>query len=81
LLFFPGPFAVEGDDLFEDFGVAEGGGPAVGGEDGGVEFVVQLFEDGDQPLFVDGFLFGGQPLPGPPLDKGGSRASPLTRGD
>ena len=34
--------------------------PAVGGEDGGVEFVVQLTQDGDEAGFVDGFVPGGQ---------------------
>ena len=35
-------------------------GPAVGFEDGGVEFVVQGLQDADQALFVDNFVFGGQ---------------------
>lgn len=54
--FFFGAFGVEGDEAFEDFGVGERGGPAVGGEDGGVEVVVELAEDGDEALVVDLFF-------------------------
>ncbi len=32
--------------------------PAIGFEDGGVEIVVELLEDGDEALVVDGFFFG-----------------------
>jgi hypothetical protein len=48
--FFGGALKVEGDQAVEQ-GVGGGGGevwPAVGGEDGGVEFVVELAEDGDE---------------------------------
>ena len=60
--FFAAAFGVEGDEAVEQ-GV--GGGwrevwPAVGGEDGGVEFVVELAEDGDEAGFVDGFVLGGE---------------------
>ena len=41
--------------------------PAVGGEDGGVQLVVELPEHGDQPMFVDLFLLGGQRFPRPQL--------------
>ena len=58
--FFAGAFGVEGDEAFEDFGVGEGGGPAVGCEDGGVEVVMELFEDGDEAVVVDGFFFGSE---------------------
>ena len=35
-------------------------GPAVGVEDGGVEVVVELAQDGDQALFVDHAFLGGE---------------------
>ena len=36
--------------------------PAIGGEDGGVEFVVELAQDRDQALFVDELFLGAQGL-------------------
>jgi hypothetical protein len=41
-----------GAESFEDFGVGQGRGPAIGGEDGGVEVVVELAPDGDEALVV-----------------------------
>ena len=38
----------------------EVGGPAVGGGDGGVEFVVELAEDRDEAVVVDGLFLGGE---------------------
>ena len=58
--FFFAAFGVESDKAFEDFGVGQSGGPAVGGEDGGVEVVVELTKDGDEALVVDLFLFFGE---------------------
>ena len=46
--FFGGALVVEGDEVFEELVVGEVLGPAVGVEDGGVEVVVELFEDGDE---------------------------------
>ena len=62
--FFAGAFGVEGDEAVEQgFAVGRGEvGPAVGGEHGGVEFVVQGLQDGDEALFVDGLVLGGQRL-------------------
>ena len=48
---------VEGDESAEDFFVGEIGRPAVGVGDGGVEIVVDLFEDGDEALLVDRLFF------------------------
>ena len=45
----------------EAVGEGDGGdevGPAVGFEDGGVEVVVELLEEGDEALVVDGFGLG-----------------------
>ena len=58
--FFFGALVVEGDESAEDFFVGEIGGPAVGVGDGGVEIVVDLFEDGDEALLVDFLFFGGE---------------------
>ena len=58
--FVGGALGVEVDEAFEDFGVGEGGGPAVGGEDGGVEVVVELLEEGDEALVVDEAFFVGE---------------------
>jgi len=55
LLFFV-TLMIEGDEVGEDLVVGEGRRPAVGFEDGGVEVVVELFEDGNQ-TFVVNFLF------------------------
>ena len=60
LFFFGGALVVEGDEVLEELVVGEGGGPAVGVEDGGVEFVVELFVDGDEAVVVDGFVLGGE---------------------
>ena len=65
--FFGGASGVEGDQARQKFALILGWGwclgvcqigPAVGLEDGGVEFVVQVFEDADQTLRVNGFFFG-----------------------
>jgi hypothetical protein len=40
-----GAFGVQGDEAGEDFGVGQVGGPAVGGGDLGIEFVVVFFQD------------------------------------
>lgn len=50
--FLGGALCVEADEAFEDFFVGERGGPAVGVEDGRVEFVVNLAEDGDEAVRV-----------------------------
>jgi hypothetical protein len=60
LFFFGGALVVEGDEFFEELVVGEGGGPAIGVEDGGVEVVVELFEDGDEAVGVDGAFFEGE---------------------
>ena len=62
--FFGGAGGVEGDEAGEDFGVAQVGfrvavaEPAVGGGDGGIEFVVELAEDGDEAGVVGGGFLG-----------------------
>jgi hypothetical protein len=58
--FFGGTLVIEVDEFLEDLFVGESGGPAVGFEDGGVEVVVDLLEDGDESLFVDELFFGGE---------------------
>ncbi|MDP2883384.1 MAG: hypothetical protein Q8N89_17625 [Azonexus sp.] len=66
--FFAAASGIEGDEAVEQGigGGWRGGpiqvGPAVGGEDGGVEFVVELAEDGDEAGFMLGFVLGGQRL-------------------
>ncbi|HVV74165.1 MAG TPA: hypothetical protein VHI52_22195 [Verrucomicrobiae bacterium] len=40
--------------------VGDCGGPAIGVEDGGVEDVVELAEDGDEVAGVDVFVLGGE---------------------
>ncbi|MCC3515200.1 hypothetical protein [Microcoleus sp. PH2017_18_LLB_O_A] len=45
--FFFGALGVEGDEVFEDLVVGEGCFPIIGGKDGAIEFVVDLFEGGD----------------------------------
>ena len=49
--FFFGALVVEGDEFFEELVVGEVQGPAVGFEDGGVGFVVELSEVGSHPPF------------------------------
>ena len=49
---------IEGDEFFEELVVGQILGPVVGVEDGGVEFVVELLEDGDEAVVVDLFFFG-----------------------
>jgi len=68
--FHSGALGVQGDEAFQNFRIGQGGGPAVGGEDRGIEFVVQFFEDGDEALVMDEFFFGGQ--------GGGMEGRPLT---
>ena len=86
--FFGGPLGVEGDEPFQDLLVGQRGRPAVGGEDGGIEVVVDLLEDSDEAGFVDLALLVGEgnsssrvaPLPSPPGGRGaggeGEPASP-----
>ena len=47
------PLGVQRDYTFEDFSVRQGRRPAVGGEDGGVQIVMELAENGDEALIVD----------------------------
>lgn len=56
-LFFGRSFGVEGDQPFQNLFIGERDRPAVGVEHGGVEFVVKLFENRDQPLLVNRLLF------------------------
>ncbi|TXT39357.1 MAG: hypothetical protein FD138_107, partial [Planctomycetota bacterium] len=56
-LFFGGSFGVEGDQPFQNFFIRECDRPAVGIEHGGIQFVVKLFENRDQPLLVNRLLF------------------------
>jgi len=51
---------VHGDESFKNFRVRQIGRPAVGGEHGGIEVVVQLFEHGHQPFVVDQFFLVGE---------------------
>ena len=51
---------IEGDEAFEDLFVGRIVVPAVGVEHGGVEFVVQLLEHGDEAFFVDELFLGRQ---------------------
>lgn len=67
-----GAFVVEGDEAREEFGFALGRermqvGPAVGLEHGGVQLVVDLAQERDEALVVEGFLFGVQGRPGAEL--------------
>jgi hypothetical protein len=43
---------IEGEQAFEDFGIAESGWPAVGGEDGFVEFAMGVGQP-SRPLVVE----------------------------
>ena len=56
--FFIGAGAVEGDQTVENGGIGERGIPAIRGGNGGVEFVVELAQDGDESLIVNGALLG-----------------------
>jgi len=47
-----GTLLVQRDKALEDGLVVKLRGPAVGGGDGAIEVVVQLLEDGDEPLFA-----------------------------
>ena len=56
---FPGTaFGVEGDRAFEDGFVGRLAGPAIGGEHGGFEFIVQRFQYCNETFFVDGLSRG-----------------------
>ena len=58
--FFFGAFRVQGDEAGEDFGVGQVGGPAVGGGDLGVEFVVVFLQDQDQAVVEDAAVLGAE---------------------
>ena len=60
--FFRRSFGVECDQPFQNLFVGQRDGPAVGVKHGRVEFVVNLFEDRHQPLFVNRLLFVGERL-------------------
>ena len=65
-------FVVEGDEAREEFGFALGRermqvGPAVGFEHGGVQLVVDLPQQRDEALVVEGFLLGVQRVAGAEL--------------
>lgn len=62
--FFSGAFGIEVNQVLQDFFVGEGGWPAVGGKNGVIQIVVELFEDGDEALFVDLFFFRTENLRG-----------------
>ena len=70
--FLGGAGVVEGDEAGEEFGFALWRervqvGPTVGFQHGGIQLVVDLAEQGDEALVVDGFLFGVQRLAGAEL--------------
>ena len=72
LIFFGGAFVVEGDEAGEEFGFALGRermqvGPAVGLEHRGVHLVVDLAQQRDEALVVEGLLLGVQGIPGAEL--------------
>ena len=67
LLLLRGALVVEGDEALEDLLVGQSRGPAVGVEDGGVEVVMDLLQDGDEPLLVDDAVFFGERLAGAEL--------------
>ena len=67
-----GAFVVEGDEAREEFGFALGRervqvGPTVGFEHGGVQLFVDLAQQRDEALVVEGFLLGVQGIPGAEL--------------
>jgi len=71
-LLFGGAFVVEGDEAREEFGFALGRermqvAPTVGLEHGGVQLVVDLAQERDEALVVDGFLLGVQRFAGAEL--------------
>ena len=71
-LFLGGAGVVEGDEAGEEFGFALGRewvqvGPTVGFQHGGIQLVVDLPEQGDEALVVEGFLFGVQRVTGAEL--------------
>lgn len=59
--FFGGPLGIQGNQPLQDFLVAERARPAVGGEDGLVEVVVDLAEDADEPMLVNQLLLVRKP--------------------
>ena len=67
LLLLVGALAVQRDEALEDLLVGEVVRPAVGVEDGGVEVVVDLLQDRDEPLLVDDPLLRRQRLARPEL--------------
>ena len=62
--FFFGALGVEVDEVFEDLFVGDGVRPAVGVEDGGVELVVDVFEDANKGAIVVVAVFVGEGFPG-----------------
>ena len=67
-----GAFVVEGDEAREELGFALGRermqvGPAVGFQHGGVQLIVDLTQQRDQALVVEGFLLGVQRVAGAEL--------------
>ena len=58
--FFGAAFSVEGYNAFEDLFRFEIAGPAVGVEDGAVEFVVKFAEDADEAGIVNGAVVFGE---------------------
>ena len=80
-----GAFVVEGDEAREEFGFALGRermqvGPAVGLKHGGVQLVVDLAQQRDEALVVEGFLLGVQGIPGTELFEDIVKAGKLTSG-
>ncbi len=65
--FFGAALGVEIDEAPQDFFIGEIGGPAAGCEDGLIKIVVELLEDADQSVLVDGFIFGGEGFTGTDL--------------
>ena len=66
-LLFVGAFGVERDQTFENLFVGQRDRPAVRLEHRRVQVVVNLFQDGDESLFVDRSLFVRQRLASPQL--------------
>ena len=63
-LFFRRALRVQCHEPFKDFGIRRSVWPAVGGGHGGVEFVVQTFERGNQSPVVDKFFLFRERFPG-----------------